>query len=162
MSIRQILVATLYQVFWFVAVLGEQRLIILTAGLALAGIAFFAAQRLLTLLALVVSGLVMDALLIVFGVYSFAEFPFWLGLMWLGFGVWLLEILPWLLAKPLWLQLGFMIAGPMSYFAAVRMEALQWPMGIELTLVGLYPLWLIHLFWWRWVHQKRAEDFLTE
>ncbi len=104
--------------------------------------------RVVTLTAAIGMGL--DALLGHAGLYRFADqslipllqLPWWLLLLWLGFGACLRQSLAWLGPRPLLAAVSGGVAGGASYWAAARLGAVEFPMGNALTTLLIASLWL--------------------
>ena len=140
--------AGLFQLGWFACVLGGNSLWLLLAGGALLAHLLWVSRSLaqVRLIAVVcVLGSTVDNLLLNAGVFAFKQpgvlIPFWLVLLWALLAITLNHCLAWT-AKPLWraILLGA-IGGPLSYYAGQRLGAVQFPMGLWPTLLGLSLLW---------------------
>ena len=140
--------AGVFQHGWFACVLGGNSLWLLLAGGALLAHLLWISRSLaqVRLIAVVcVLGSTVDSLLLNAGVFAFKQpgvlIPFWLVLLWALLAITLNHCLAWT-AKPLWraILLGA-IGGPLSYYAGQRLGAVQFPMGLWPTLLGLSLLW---------------------
>ena len=140
--------AVLFQLGWFACVLGGNSLWLLLAGGALLAHLLWISRSLaqVRLIAVVcVLGSTVDSLLLNAGVFAFKQpgvlIPFWLVLLWALLAITLNHCLAWT-AKPLWraILLGA-IGGPLSYYAGQRLGAVQFPLGLWPTLLGLSLLW---------------------
>ena len=140
--------AGLFQLGWFACVLGGNSLWLLLAGGALLAHLLWISRSLaqVRLIAVVcVLGSTVDSLLLNAGVFAFKQpgvlIPFWLVLLWALLAITLNHCLAWT-AKPLWraILLGA-IGGPLSYYAGQRLGAVQFPLGLWPTLLGLSLLW---------------------
>ena len=146
--LKNLINAGLFQLGWFACVLGGNSLWLLLAGGALLAHLLWISRSLaqVRLIAVVcVLGSTVDSLLLNAGVFAFKQpgvlIPFWLVLLWALLAITLNHCLAWT-AKPLWraILLGA-IGGPLSYYAGQRLGAVQFPMGLWPTLLGLSLLW---------------------
>ena len=146
--LKNLINAGLFQLGWFACVLGGNSLWLLLAGGALLAHLLWISRSLaqVRLIAVVcVLGSTVDSLLLNAGVFAFKQpgvlIPFWLVLLWALLAITLNHCLAWT-AKPLWraFLLGA-IGGPLSYYAGQRLGAVQFPMGLWPTLLGLSLLW---------------------
>jgi len=146
--LKNLINAGLFQLGWFACVLGGNSLWLLLAGGALLAHLLWISRSLaqVRLIAVVcVLGSTVDGLLLNAGVFAFKQpgvlIPFWLVLLWALLAITLNHCLAWT-AKPLWraILLGA-IGGPLSYYAGQRLGAVQFPLGLWPTLLGLSLLW---------------------
>ena len=146
--LKNLINAGLFQLGWFACVLGGNSLWLLLAGGALLAHLLWVSRSLaqVRLIAVVcVLGSTVDNLLLNAGVFAFKQpgvlIPFWLVLLWALLAITLNHCLAWT-AKPLWraILLGA-IGGPLSYYAGQRLGAVQFPLGLWPTLLGLSLLW---------------------
>ncbi len=146
--LKNLINAGLFQLGWFACVLGGNSLWLLLAGGALLAHLLWISRSLaqVRLIAVVcVLGSTVDSLLLNAGVFAFKQpgvlIPFWLVLLWALLAITLNHCLAWT-AKPLWraILLGA-IGGPLSYYAGQRLGAVQFPLGLWPTLLGLSLLW---------------------
>jgi hypothetical protein len=146
--LKNLINAGLFQLGWFACVLGGNSLWLLLAGGALLAHLLWVSRSLaqVRLIAVVcVLGSTVDSLLLNAGVFAFKQpgvlIPFWLVLLWALLAITLNHCLAWT-AKPLWraILLGA-IGGPLSYYAGQRLGAVQFPLGLWPTLLGLSLLW---------------------
>ena len=146
--LKNLINAGLFQLGWFACVLGGNSLWLLLAGGALLAHLLWISRSLaqVRLIAVVcVLGSTVDNLLLNAGVFAFKQpgvlIPFWLVLLWALLAITLNHCLAWT-AKPLWraILLGA-IGGPLSYYAGQRLGAVQFPLGLWPTLLGLSLLW---------------------
>lgn len=102
-------------------------------------------------------GLIVDGAVVGYGVLQFPHtsayfgwYPWWLVAMWICFGTAYSTSLSWL-ADRIVLQIGFgAIGGALSLFAAYRMGAVQFPLGIPTTAVIVAIEWaavMVISFW---------------
>ncbi|MYM63485.1 DUF2878 domain-containing protein [Pseudomaricurvus sp. HS19] len=95
-------------------------------------------------------GMSVDAVLGHAGLYRFADqamipllqLPWWLLLLWLGFGACLRQSLAWLRPHPLLAAVSGGLAGGASYWAAARLGAVEFPLGNTVTALVIGALWL--------------------
>lgn len=136
-----------FEGFWLLAVMGQNTTAWLL-GLLLLGHFIFTPSRTndVRVLSLALLGLAMDGLLTWSGVFVFAQWPWWLVLLWCGFVLTLGHSMRWLARLPWWgLVLAGAIAGPSSYLAGWRLEAVTLPLGVSISLLILVPLWALLL-----------------
>ena len=140
--------AVLFQLGWFACVLGGNSPWLLLAGGALLVHLLFISRSMAEVRLVVVVcllGSAVDSLLLNAGVFAFKQpgllIPFWLILLWALLAITLNHCLAWT-AKPWWraVLLGA-IGGPLSYYAGQRLGAVQFPLGLWQTLLGLSVLW---------------------
>ena len=143
-TLHLFLVSAGFNLFWLLVVIGQNALIIAPALLLLVSWHCFAGAWRFALV-LSVPGILMDYLLTRAGVYQFesGSFPFWLGVLWLGFSsfVWILreEILK---RSPLLMMAFGGVGGTLSYLAGERLEAVILPMGIGYSAAGIMICWV--------------------
>lgn len=123
------------------------------------------AQR-LALFTLWGSGLLLDTLLMVSGVFQFDTvwLPFWLVLLWGWFSLfWLLVFSPFL-QRSLGVALFGLVGGPMAYWGGAQLShSLQIMVEAEFWLI-LAPAWAALLLWarqaerWWWLRFKGGVD----
>lgn len=155
--------AVLFQVLWFIAILGDEVWVLFPLTFMLAHL--FVIRKTLAigifpLLILTVIGISFDSILNFIGVYQFSadslllpylDLPLWLASLWLGFCLTLPVSLAWLIKKPYLFVVGCTLLGPLSYLAGRRLEALNfsdaniWFLVVEwcvfslIALVFLFP-----------------------
>ena len=138
----------LFQVLWFTAVLGANQYL-LAVALLLALHLYWCSNRraeLFLLLTGATAGIVCDSIMAMAGVYVFATgtqtlpIPWWLIGLWLGFAATLRHSMAPLMQKPVLFTLLSMVAAPLSYLAAAKLGAVEFPLGPLKTavVVGLY------------------------
>ncbi len=133
----------LFQCLWFIAVIGQNQWLL--AGVVLLVLHFIFSNsrtRDWRVLPIAVIGMIMDALLTQLGVFEFNHFPFWLGLLWVGFILSLGHSLNWLnhLPRLLLIPIGA-IAGTLSYLAGWKLDAVGLPMGVVQSITILAISW---------------------
>jgi hypothetical protein len=92
------------------------------------------------------AGIVCDSIMAMAGVYLFASgtqtlpIPWWLIGLWLGFAATLRHSMAPLMKKPVLFTMLSMVAAPVSYLAAAKLGAVEFPLGQLTTavVVGLY------------------------
>ena len=91
-------------------------------------------------------GWAIDASLTITGWYEFQAAPVWLATVWVGFVLCLHHSLVFIARLPVFLQalLGG-ISGPLAYFGGYKLEAVNWPNGVLLTLLLLSLIWSVLL-----------------
>lgn len=145
MPARQLLIIGLiFNVYWFLAVIGQGQFVWLLAILLLACWWRYQGTWRFGLM-LGATGVLMDLMLSWMGLYTFAAnaFPIWLVLLWIGFGsfIWIMRQTIVANSPYIIVMLGG-IGGTMSYFAGYRFGAVMWPLGIEITLICILVCWL--------------------
>ncbi|WEM45666.1 DUF2878 domain-containing protein (plasmid) [Photobacterium sp. DA100] len=141
---KLILAGLLFNVYWLIAVLGQQAYVwLLVLSFLACWWIFPKVGRYAFLIA--GAGVLMDGILSASNVLAFpsALLPFWLVMLWLGFGcfVWFMRDL--VKQHPIHLiSLIGGVGGALSYFAGYRLQAVEWPLGAGLTLVILFASWV--------------------
>jgi len=155
----------IYQVIWFLCVIGETRGAIL--AIPLLGLHLFFTQNrkndLQLMAAFFVAGLVIDGSLYGVGFFSFEAparpIPFWLAVIWLALATLPHNSLGWLKGRPFLSALFGATGGPLAYWAGVRLGAasFNWPLVPSLLLLA--AIWA--LLWPGAMHLagKAAPDF---
>tara|TARA_R110001599_G_scaffold301415_1_gene507024 strand:- start:7116 stop:7676 length:561 start_codon:yes stop_codon:yes gene_type:complete len=140
--------ALLFQVLWFVAILGEWYWALVPLALMLAHLLVIRKQLPLSILSLVLLsciGIVFDSIFNYMGIYQFSvaspEIPYfglpvWLASLWLGFCFTLPLSLVWLVKKAYLFVLACALMGPISYLAGRHLEALNFSDANILFLVA--------------------------
>ena len=155
------LIATgiVFNLFWLVSVFGQSQYIWLSVLMLLTSWWFVPGGFQWALL-LALPGILMDALLVYFGVYAFAEttfypqsgLPVWLMVLWLGFSTFL-----WCIRKLILARTPFLIAalgglaGAASYLAGERLGAVMLPLGLLKSAVIIVICWTLFsmlALWW--------------
>lgn len=144
---RLILLSTWFQLIWFLAILGREEWLWLTLSLV------FVTQvltvglsqiRLGAWLGLLGLGVCIDYANYYFGLFQFepSRFPIWLILLWAIF-LWYANYLTPILNQyhPVLVSLVSGIAGAMSYFAGMKLQAVAFPHGNVTTLLVLFIEW---------------------
>ena len=145
--------AVCFQLVWWAGVLAQNQLLLLSILLILSHFLLSPSARHDALVMGVCGaiGIAVDSLLVWFGVFEFANIPYWLGLLWLYFALCLDYSLSVFRKFPLWLQsvLGG-VFGCLSYLAGAKFDAVELPLGdawsaliLALIWSGLFPVLLI-------------------
>lgn len=138
----------LFQVLWFTAVLGTNQYLLVVALLLVLHLCWCSNRRaeLFLLLTAATAGIICDSIMTNAGIYVFAAetqswpVPYWLIGLWLGFAATLRHSMAPLLHRPLLFTLLSVVAAPLSYLAAAKLGAVEFPQGqlITAAVVGLY------------------------
>lgn len=137
----------LYQVVWFIAVLGGEDLLWLALIPVLVHFVLTPVPRTdLTLVVLVLLiGIVVDGSLRMSGFFIFAEdrfpIPWWLGCIWISLATLFNHSLHWLKSR-LWLAalLGA-VSGPVAYLAGGRLGAAEFSLSLPWSIAVLAIIW---------------------
>ncbi|MGL5291593.1 MAG: DUF2878 domain-containing protein [Vibrionaceae bacterium] len=146
----------LFQLLWFVAVLGAEQYVFGVALLLLLHL-FWCTNRvaeLFVMLTASAAGIVCDSMLTMAGIYifpsepSFFPIPLWLIGLWLGFAATLRHSMAPLLRRAKLFTVLVIVGAPLSYLAAEKLGAAEFPLGDLKTslLVGGYWAVLSPLF----------------
>ncbi|MCG6202073.1 DUF2878 domain-containing protein [Psychromonas antarctica] len=140
-----------FQSAWLVAVkLQQQGLLILIAILVMHFLVAQQRQRdWMTLIVITVIGSLVDLMAAYAGLFVYKEgnlLPLWLLLLWANFALTFHYSMGWLVRCPLFIQaiLGGAF-GSLSYFAAHKLGAVDYPAGIPLTIISLVVIWSLAL-----------------
>lgn len=141
----------IFQLGWFLAVLGGNLALVVIIPLILLHFVF-SPSRLLDLLALglaVLLGLLHDSLLITFGLLlidSHSIFPpVWLVSLWALLGITLLHSMKWIYERPWIAAVSGAIAAPLSYLAGVKLSPAEWGQPLVVCLLTIAFMWLLLL-----------------
>jgi hypothetical protein len=142
----------LFQIGWFVCILGGDVWALVFTGAALAGHFWFSPCRRNDLVALILAvgiGLIHDSLLMALVYIKFVETthlpPLWLVCIWGLFGISMLHSLNWLYQR-FWLAAGLgIIAGPLSYLAGVSLSTAEWGASLWELIPVIALMWLLVL-----------------
>lgn len=150
--------ALLFQILWFVAILGQWYWALIPLALMLTHLFFIRNDlpvNILPLLLLGVIGMTFDRTFNYVGIYQFSEpspslpylnLPIWLATLWLGFCFTLALSLAWLVKKAYVFVLACSLMGPLSYLAGRRLEALSfsdaniWILALEWCVFSVVAL----------------------
>ncbi|MGI2169116.1 DUF2878 domain-containing protein [Shewanella sp. MF05960] len=142
-----------FQLVWWAGVLAGNQLVLLSILLILGHFLLSQAPRqdlqLMCLCAVI--GMSVDTALTLFGVFVFAQTPYWLALLWLAFALSLRYSLVFFQKVPVfWQALFGGVFGTLSYvagaeFGAVLLPHGQWVSGIVLLVIWsvLFPVLLL-------------------
>ncbi|MEE4278511.1 MAG: DUF2878 domain-containing protein [Halieaceae bacterium] len=137
-----------YQLLWFIAVLGKAPalpLLVLLLVLHLL-LARHWAGELALMLAAALLGSCFDLALTLAGFYRFEDsaslLPVWLPTIWMGFAGTLRYSMAFMVARPRLMVAAAVIFAPLTYLAAARLGAVNFPFGAPATSV------VIALCWW--------------
>lgn len=145
MPTRELLtIGLVFNVYWFLAVLGQNQFVWLLVTLLLTSWWFYqGVWRFAVMLG--ACGIGMDFLLSRLGVFEFYgdTFPLWLVCLWLGFGsfVWIMRQIITAYSPYAMMLLGG-VGGMMSYLAGYRLGAVIWPLGTGITTICVLVCWL--------------------
>ena len=144
--------ALIFQLGWFVCILGGSLLAAVFTTIVLAIHFFLVSRRVDDLIAVVLAvvlGLVHDLLLIHTGQIQFVESaqlpPLWLMCLWALLGITLNHSLQWIYYRPLWSSLLGAVFAPLSYLAGVALSSAEWSSPLIEVLPIIAALWLIIL-----------------
>lgn len=140
--------AALFQIGWFICVAGNSPLWLAVPVVFLIVHLLWIADRgeLALIIKVTLIGTLLDSLLMVSGVFLFAQhtgflIPAWLILLWALLATTLRHCLAWT-AKPWWLaSLLGAVSAPLSYYAGSKLAGVDFPHGQSITLIGLGILW---------------------
>ncbi|MCF1426783.1 MAG: DUF2878 domain-containing protein [Shewanella sp.] len=154
-----------FQLVWWGGVLIGNAFVPVSLILLLAHLLFTPCRRadirLMWQVALI--GIAIDGLLIWSGVFLFPSLPWWLGLLWLHFALSINASLSFLKGLPVWsVALLGAVAGPFSYLAGSRFEAVSMPWGEGTTASILGIIWLLLLPLAVWLARMSSADRRTE
>ena len=146
MSGKKLLLAgLLFNMYWLIAVLGQQAYVWVLVLLIVACWWKFP-KGIKAALSIALFGVVMDFTLSAVDIFAFDSFviPAWLVMLWLGFGTFVWFMRSTIVSYPVML-IGILggLGGSLSYFAGYRLEAVQWPLGVGITLSVLFVIWLL-------------------
>ena len=150
---KLILAGTVFNVFWLLTVMGQSQYLWIS-GLILLIVWWLVPQSCLFALSLAIPGIVMDAALERFGIFTFADdiFPGWLIVLWLGFAtfVWSTHEAIMKRSHAVIIVLGG-VGGMLSYLAGERLGAVVMPFGMVITALVILSCWLVFTtaaLWW--------------
>ena len=139
-----------FQCIWFIAILGREQIQWLLLGLLLTHLALSkhwkTEMKVMLLCASV--GVALDSLFAWQGVFQFdtsntlLPIPFWLVAIWLGFSGTLRHSLSYLLPHPALAMLVAGISAPLSYFAGMRLGAVEFGLGTWQTAALIGAAWI--------------------
>jgi hypothetical protein len=133
----------LFQALWLICVIGQNDWILL--ALMMLGVHFMfspVAKQDVRVLSLALIGISIDATLTMTGVFEFGAFPFWLGLLWIGFSLSLGHSLGWLKKIPTVLLIPMAaVMGSVSYLGGWKLDAVELPFGVITSMLLLALIW---------------------
>lgn len=145
-----ILNIVLYQIVWFGCVFWQDKFIL--PGTILLGLHLLLCKNKVQELAVVLycasMGLMMDAILTLFGFFefsatpSFLPIPLWLVLIWVGFAGTLRHGLRYFMDRPLLALSVAAVGAPLVYHSASRLGAVTFPIGPVVTGLVISAAWL--------------------
>jgi hypothetical protein len=168
MHLRLIANIALYQIVWFLCVLGGNSGGMVAFVLVMLHL-FFSEKRLadLKMMALLlIAGLLIDGTLLATGFFSFTKdngwpIPLWLGVIWLGLATLVHHSLAWMRGRYLLSALFGALGGPLAYWAGERLGAMQFNLTLfssVVILAGIWAvLWPLVIYSSCWKHDKAGE-----
>lgn len=150
MYIRLVANVALYQIVWFLCVLGGNSGGLVALPLVLLHL-FFSKKRLadLKVMALLfIAGLLIDGTLQATGFFRFPKdsgwpIPLWLAVIWLALATLPHHSLAWLRGRYLLAGLFGGLGGPLAYWAGERFGAMQFQLSLFFSLVILAGIWMV-------------------
>ncbi|MCF8069114.1 MAG: DUF2878 domain-containing protein [Desulfobacterales bacterium] len=142
---KLIINVAIYQIIWFICILGENRgawfaLPLLAMHLFITPV-LKADLKMMALL--LFTGLFIDGILHKIGFFSFnvaaVPIPFWLAIIWLGLAIMPHNSLAWLKHRLLLSAFFGALGGPLAYWAGIRMGAafFNWPLIPSLIVLAI-------------------------
>lgn len=136
-----------FQLLWFVAVLGKNDWVIL--GILILSLHFILSPQRRSdwrVIPIALLGISVDSLFTISGLFAFESFPIWLGVLWIGFVLSLGHSLAWMRRLPYWMvALIGAVTGTLSYIAGWKLQAVEFPQGYLLTSGVLAIAWAVML-----------------
>lgn len=138
-----------FQSIWFLAILGQERALPLLALLFIIHVCLIPKPALeLVILAFGIGlGLIIDSAMNWLGVFSFASnpilIPLWLVALWAGLSGTLRHSLGYFAGKPLLTSVAGGVGASFSYIAGMKLGAVSFPLGIEVTAVIIFLCWSV-------------------
>jgi len=150
----------LFQVLWFLSVIGSHHQLVWPACLLLAVFAYWqlgSARRhpsdIRLLCVAVITGLILDTAWIHLSLIQYNNSapiahiaPLWIILLWAGFALTINHSLAWVKQKPTLGYLFGFIGAPLSYYAGVKLNALDYLQPIWLVSLALAVTWALSMF----------------
>ncbi|MDH3661308.1 MAG: DUF2878 domain-containing protein [Alphaproteobacteria bacterium] len=170
LNYRNWLNLVLFQSLWFAAVLGRESLLWLLVLLLTAHVLFCSDRKTELKVMLLCAGLgsAVDIVLTLAGIFVFSPpptvlpIPIWLIALWLGFAATLRHSLSYLLKRPAIAIPAAGLTAPLSYFAAMRLGAVDFGFDTPFTLILLGVLWAammaVFILICRARHQRRPRQ----
>lgn len=106
-----------------------------------------------TLMLVATPGIAFDSLLSSLGLYGFEgqrlvlALPLWLWLLWFAFAASINVSLRWLVRRKIVFVLVAPIAAILSYYSAMHLGAVSWPLGFSLVAMCLSVYWFLVACW---------------
>ncbi|MGF1723573.1 DUF2878 domain-containing protein [Photobacterium nomapromontoriensis] len=151
-----VIVGALFNVFWFVCVIGQNSYLWLSAVL-IANCWWFYRGSIIAGIVVGLLGITIDSVWYHAGLFVFPPattlpqdaldntnlmIPYWLMLLWIGFGSFVWVMRHTVLSYPKIIVIAFFtLGGAMSYLAGRQLEAVQWPFGVPMTFCVLLVTW---------------------
>jgi hypothetical protein len=140
-----------FQTIWFLAVgKGDSSYLFLLPLFAVHFLLCYQWKRELEVIAsCALIGIIADSIFYKFGLYAFRNepdilpIPFWLIAIWIGFAGTLRHSLRTFLNKPMLITALAGVFAPISYLAAMRLNAVTFPYGPYFTLICVSAAWII-------------------
>jgi len=136
-----------FNIFWLICVLGQNQWLMIQVGVLLLFFYLFSKNIIdVTRIVIFIPGIFIDLVLIKLGVFIFSEFPIWLVSLWIGFAYCLEHGFAWLnKLKMTYIALLGGIAGPLSYYAGLKLNAVEFGFNTSMTLMILAIIWAMLL-----------------
>jgi hypothetical protein len=139
-----------FQSIWFVAVLGGDNWVIVLFSLLICH--FFLVENVKTEIKFLVTGaaigIAVDILLTIYDFYvfnperSFFIFPLWMIAIWLGFCGTIRHSMKFMTSKPVAMIIVAFFVAPISYVAASKLGAVEFPKGLLFTALIIGFSWM--------------------
>jgi hypothetical protein len=161
-----------YQLLWFTAVVGGDSSAWLLLALLIRHLLWVKSWRseLLLMVPAALQGCVIDSAIAAAGYYVFdpvpqvLPIPVWLVAIWLGFAGTLRHSLEWLIARKKLMTVLASVGAPLTYVAAARLGAVDFPFGVWPTVlvVGLAWAAMSPVLCWLADRSRQAEEKLHQ
>ncbi len=138
-----------YQGSWFLCVLGGNSLAWIAPLLVIAFLLISPYRKadLIMIGGLVVTGIIVDGLLKMAGLFSFAEdgtpIPFWLAMIWVALGILPNHSLRWLHKRLPLAALCGAVSGPMAYISGAKLGAATLNWSFATAIIVLAVIWAL-------------------
>lgn len=150
MNLRLVANIALYQIVWFLCVLGGTSGGLMALPLVLLHL-FFSKKRLADLkimVLLLIAGMLIDGTLLATGFFSFTSdtgwpIPLWLAVIWLALATLPHHSLAWMQGRYLLCALFGGLGGPLAYWAGERLGAMQFHLPLFSSLMILAGIWMV-------------------
>ncbi len=151
--------AMLFNGVWIACVAGSAKQLIWPAALSCAILAAYQlhpsnrhSNDIKLVILSVILGLIVDTIWVQFGFMDFTEkrpfsnvAPAWIIILWVGFALTVNHSLKWLTIHPLLPAITGAIAAPLTYFAGIKIGAVEYTASITEVSIGLAVAWAIAL-----------------